>query len=1415
MKQNKIVAIFLAFIMIMGCLPQGVLANGQNPIRSIEKVTITHQNTNIIANESSITPSIQIDWKGPEDNDMPTTPGVNDQLQATHYDVVINDLSPSGGNKEVTNILASDFTLNAGLYSLKLEDYFSNYLKNGTLYSTQLKAKHRHTQEVNGVVTKVDSPSTGDPIPTAYFITDFDIKASGDSGLTFSWEYIPGVSYRLFYDKGRMNNISEIKGTVVDISAQQAKAHLNEDGTRVEWEIEEAVAGQIYSAYVLPVNIESAAVGFEDIQYNKTTPKIIHVTPNIKLEIEKLGESKLRLTWDINDSAWVLVGNSLYQTIIYQITDKGEEELGRIHNDNNGNIDVGYFECAMPTEEVTYRVDFILKNANTNTNEKAFSAGPKRYVPDELKEVPYQPNIPQIFPYKSGDIVSNEDLALQDKYKVKFDGSYDDLVLTNNNIDDFRAHTFHYNVLGNEASIQLVWDAPQIGTTGEVDYDLYYDIWVSESATTFTPNEKVVSNLQIKKGDPNSVIYKHDGLSVVGMKTVLEGLKTNKTYYIKMVSKRKFKDDDEAISLPTIKEVNIPKTGDVYEPPVIGKPPLQVDSVEEHAVKVKWAEKWYEIMAKEAQANLYTDPVEKLLATWGHSRVFLTGDSTLPIRFRDEAGTYGEPTDLYGATVEQKLRPYNTIIQQGNYVLRSVDMGSDTHYRVKVIKQTEVNAEKGNKTLEEWVMATDIQDVKNNWLDITDVLTDTTVEGVSGKLLNITHDYRSQELEANTAYVVLISAARKIDGDWKYSTVPSYILATTKTDHKSELETPKTPRLYNYTKQDVKDTEVTVRWIYNKNFDYELVYSRLDDPENAEKWEFTEEDKKTFVDGGEAYVTISGLLPETTYNFWIRATQKAELVTEGAPKVSDWSTPVTSTTLTISNPLPPSGLGLADYKSIQEAGKDFKPSGEEYLTVEWMRNASDLNNKDEKMTYEYVVEFADNPEFLDATVVTVSDSAAKMAEKTDKHDTVTVEFLSKNMVRFNGLRANMPYYIKVKTVLTYKNEDKEIVKESEYTSYVRLITNKSSGEYDGGDNENVVTYDKPIKETYTNGVWTYELQDVATITSSIINKSEYFYTITMKHYKNKNDAQVRRIKMPKMIMDTLINRGMALKVETNIGIYEIPATALKNYVKSYEAKDTLQIDFTRTSQADIASYGRSYPEVYTSGEKIEVTLLGKKKKTTVNKLDDYMRIKLKLDIVGSYNYSNFYTYQYNYSAGSWVKYNNIIETQDSSYLSFATVNTGLNAIYEKKTTTTSMASSYNMNTLASAYNIQGLGTTYVKNAYVGGSQYVQLLLGIQLKRAETNLSVSATSVDYQKARAAGIYRGNGGYVTKEQAIAGIIKIYEVKNGKLKPSNKQISGTSAAYSEAVRKAYAIGLIDEINPQQYVTYEELCDWLVQVL
>lgn len=1398
------VATFLIMVLVSAGVPSTTWANPQKPIQGIEKISVSHFQQKLAGGGIGQVPQVQVDWIEPKPNEVTEIPGLDQTLSETYYDITLRSLGGVGQQEKIKDLEKEKIDYNQGVYSLKLEEYFKEFIENGTLYEIKIDAKHKHDLPTSG--GKVDAEITEEKIPLGYFLTDFNLRGDAAKGLTLSWEYIPGMSYRLFHDKGNITDVKDMSSPGIFISSEEAKAHVDQTGKRVTWHIEEAIVGQNYSAYVLPAGLKGGEVGFQQIAYNKDTPKIIHITPNILLEAEKLGEDRLRLIWNIKQSPWVTVSNLLYQTKIYEINKKGEKrELGIIYNENNGNIDVGYFECAVPTAEVTYQVDFYLKNTETALIQHVFSAGPLKYTPDKLKQVPYKPIIPELFPYQEGDLISKEDLKFPYPYQVKFNGVYNDVPLSQLQLMAFRKNTFHYDIQGDTASIQLVWDAPQQGVTGEVDYDLSYNIWLTENVgDSFKDEDKIVSHLRIEKDQEKHLIYQQDGKTVVGMKATLEGLPTNKTYTLQMTAVRSYGDGDESVSLPVIRQITIPKKGEAYAPPMLGKPPLQLDKTTKESLTIKWAKAWYEIMATAEQGELYThDEIDRLLAIWGHSRVYLTGNKEIPIAFRDPKGIYGSPTDLYGSTIEEKLKPYEEILKQGNYLLRAMTVGEEVGYKVQVIKEKEVNEEKGNDPLEEWVMKITKDEIEDNWKDVTDLVQAATLEGVEAGSLELMEDKDRQLLSPNTSYVILIAPYREIEGKRIYSKAPSYVLATTATGHESEEVTPKTPTLYQDETKDIQDTQITVRWQYNLHFDYELVYSTGHNPDEGTFWTFTEKDQQTFMDGKEAVVTISGLLPETSYHFWLRAKTKGG-------KVSKWSNPLDCKTHPIAPPLPPSGLGLAAYESILEAGLDFKPKGMDYLTLEWMRIAKDLNNTSDYLTYNYIIEIGKSPDFAHSTVLIVGDEGVEIVQHLGTEE-ITPLFINKQLVQIKGLSPNTPYYFRINTQLTYENGDKKVTKYSQETLWVRLITGKTDTEYDGGYQGNPIIFEKPIKESYENGIWTYELQDIATLTNEILQADHAHYVIDMSYYQQQYDVKVRQLKIPCALIKTLIQQDMVLEIRTGIGLYNLPVQGLKEIVKPYQREELLQIKISRSDLEVPLMHQQELKRVYQRGEQLQLSIAQER----ITRVDSPMEISMKMPILSKWE--NYEIYHHQEAGASFKEMTVKRNSQQSAYLSFETFHTGFYGLYEKPIPSSSTGLGEAMQEIIRYYDIEGLGTIFFKDEAVGVEQYIKLILGIALKNPHINLKGSATYEEYRQAKQAGFYISSQRQVmTKEQALTGVIRLYEIQIGRqIKPSQVSLPKVSQPYRVAVAKAYAIGLIEDISPQQKITYEELCQWLTQLM
>ena len=1408
MKRRQRVAALLAVIMMLSYV--NVFADMQErlPVGGLDYVQVSHTSND---NGENILPSAQVSFTKVKNEHNPPVAGDNHTTE--FYDLLLTD---SLGEKAEGSISQAEANKTPGdKATIKLEDYLEdrNEFKNGRLYELKVQPGHNHVSDDGERWTKAPlNSATKDPVK--YFVTDLNtIAREKEDNIEVVWEYIPGATYKLVYIAKEANNKNEVDGVennVAGVGSNSVTLKANdmnvftEGGIRkVKFTIDDTIPGQKYSAYVIVTGISGTFIkdSWSNVGVNTTTPKIAHATRSIKLNITNIGKNRIELSWNVR--SWMT--SEIEMVKIWRKVE-GERNYTLIGTMNNADLtatDTGRFEHDEPKKTSLYYVEFFIKGeSNTiKTNEEP-------YVPYELREQPLKPQVPE--PFNSS--ISLEELSTtKNNYLVK----NDDVT-----VDKMKDNTFHTKSLS-PLQVQLVWDAPmKKNENGKTvpEHEMLYDIWVTESNEQLddTATKPILENFSIPEGQDDSLIKTQASKEVVGFKTLLtqyttntgsvRNLLSNKTYYIKIVAKRDY-SGTLVESQPTVVAITIDKNGDISKPPVLAKPPLRVQEggIEQNAITIEWLEKWYEIKAKDP-SKYSADDKEYFLAKMWNSVVYTGGIPHIKFKAGDNLTEHRLINENELKAVKSVTPNYGT-----DYEDREVNLGEDVKYEVKPILYDDVIAvlkeespevtTSGAIGIEKWIIENESDSI-DGWTTITPSDVNHN-DGLPWK------DYKVAGLKANTRYVILIRAYRTLeDGTKLMQTFPSFVIATTDSDFKEPEAKPMVPVL---NPNGVTDSSVSVWWQYNEDFNYEIVYSRLDDPEAAISWPVeisTVPGEDNYVsNGAKAQVTITGLMPETTYNVWIKAKQKVGI------EKSAWSNPVTQTTLSIEKPDVPRGLGPAAYQSILEIGQDFAPVTGDYITVEWLKDVEDVADVEATdkglKTYSYVLEFANNPEFLDAIVVNTSDAGEG-----------SYEVLAKNMVKFTGLDANKPYYVRVKTVLTFTDPEskREIVKESDFCATVRIMTKTSDGEYDGGDNDNIVIYPEAIVDSYTNGVWTKEIVDTAKIISQIQNSNNYFLSVTMENYKNKYDADIRRLKMPKNIVDALINQGMALKVITNVGIYEIPGKTLRFYSNQYSARDMVQFDFTKATTTNLSAIGRSYPETFVKGERFAVMFRGSNKNTVVQKLDDYMKVKLKLELVGQYNFANINTYMYSYNTNTWSKQNPVIETQTDSYFVYSTPYTGLHVLYERVTTTSSSNTTYIMNELKAAYDIRGLGEIYSKQDYVEGNQYIQLLMGIAQNKSSIDLTASVTNDLRNKARTSGIYISqSSGMVTKEQAIAGVVKLYELKQGyQVKPSKVTLTGVSSTYKDAVGKAYALGLIDEtINPSGKITYSELCDWIIQVI
>ena len=1316
-------------------------------------------------------------------------------------------------------------------------------LKPGQLYKYWVRPYHIHTIDEKPVPEYADL----DQCTPGYFFTEFHVDAQlkkdekGNKQIQIITQYIPNAIYEIYYARSRVNEIdTEKTSKLTEISSDKY-----EDGKgNVVYTLENPEMGTEYSFYIKLKSVGKGDIFKGDFDKvanttQKTTePEIAYVKVGTSVEVSSVGKDYIRFSSKFSDS---------YKTKIKYV------EIVELSDTNDRKVigEINKSQFHFSNEEKVYYMDFTYNRPDKTTNYLAifyYEDGTEpdgddipddilTYTPPDEDSVPMRPQVPEP---ANEEIVKNINKGTQSNYEQYF--LKDDVILKDKKLNTINIKDTFHGYKDEKLGIQFVWSGQLKKNEKIQDPNIDYDIWmfkdnVPDDYYDYTP---------LKLSSTREEIY-NDKEEVIGFKQKIEkyidgnnekDIVANSTYYIVIRSKNI--NYESKYSDATIVAITIDKDGEISQPSVLGKPPLRVqeENVTTDTIPIEWTKSWYELKAKDISQYSNLSATEQELAKQWNSGAYVNN---------------GTPALRWTGNSEDRVGPFDSNFAKEysnkGYSSRKVTLEDDIKYEVKaisydevlekVIKMGDMNKEnylvgnsqyattQGALRVENW-----INDYENKsqsdesfslgWQEVTPTQKGSDKDWWQTSLSSYTDmSGATKSLEANKRYIIMVRTYRIVNqgnGEERlYQQFPSYVIGMTKTDYTAPDVIPNAPILYP---NGVTDNSVSVWWLYNKDFEYEIRYSRLEDPESAEVWNFeisnNPDDKNYVANGTKATVTITGLSPETVYNVWIKA--------KGKGGESSWSNGVAQKTNTLDNPDAPGGLGLASSVSLLEVGKDMSASSSDYLVVEWLKIDADTNNKDENKSYGYTVEFADNEKFMDSVIVnTGEDKKDSNNQNTDSDATtenedkeqISTDIFAKNIVQFKGLTANKDYYVKVKTVLNYTdpNSNKVIIKESEFTAVVRLKTKTSNSEYDGGENPNVVEYETPVIETFKNDIWTYEMVDAAKITTQILNNKGYNYTVTLKNYKGKYDALTRRIKMPVKIMSALSNQGMNLQVVTNIGTYQIPAEALKSYLQQYAGADALQIDLTRKSSTDIATYIRPLPDNYVAGEELQILFRSEGKSTKVNTLNEPMTVKLNSEAPGNYNYENLFTYSYNYAKGDWDTYQYKVDTENNKLLTFTTSYPGLNALYSRSISDSSLNSTYVMNALSSNYNIMGLGDVYAQDSPVMGSQYVTLMLGVARKTQNINLVQGASEADYKAASSAGLYNGNGGNVTREQALAGVVKLYEVKHGdRIKASKMTFPGVSASYSEAVSKAYAAGLIDEMTaPKANVTYAELCDWI----
>ncbi|OON93253.1 MAG: hypothetical protein ATN31_06775 [Candidatus Epulonipiscioides saccharophilum] len=1432
MKHKRITAMMLAIVMITSFLPFNVLANIQLPPTDFY-ANIAHKKSG----ESTVIPDVMIGWTRPEiaANEDGDTSGQSPptDIVGSHdlsgYDLYSEDFMGFSPSREMP--IGADDT----------EQDISTLLESGVFYNLNLVARHLH---------RVTDDETGDSFDTIIesepanlkLITNFNTQVTGtDEGLEVKFEYIPGIEYLVGYTQGAAENIgdfpdnSTITVTQSDLGDNNIITDPNDGRKYVVYLISEGVSpGQMYSVYVMP-NLPEG-----DPLKEKTTigsdPKVVSAITSIPLRVFNVGNGKIRLEWNI--SASILENSySLTKTSIFaQVSGQNAQEIFTFQKDNGALI--GYYELYEPEVTTMYWLEFEFTNEDTNaTLSPSPTTGKVEYIPYDAVEKPASPQIPKPF---NDDIDLNAEIAKE--YLVKGD-------TTPYNVENFKKQTF---TMINDApvQIQLVWDAYEgkVDANGNktLDYELVYDIWVTERKEALDSSlvenglAPIERNVFIDPDDEDSLVTTPFG-DVVGFKKVIAEyydvseaklpLATNKTYYIQIVAKRQ--DAARfATSEPTIVAITIDKNGDIFYPPILLKPPILVkpDSITNNSADIIWREQWQELMYKGAAADedFYQEFPENIpLAKQWNSKVYLL-ETEPKVLFKAPLKVETLPINLITYEHLDMVRDYVGVnFYENNFTSREISLGSGIKYEMQTLPYEDVKNLQGDLELEDWIFMVAQEGGSADWeagweeLAVSEYIDETSL---------IWQEHKVVGLIANTAYITFIRAYRTLDDGTRLTqSYPSYIIYNTLANFVSEEEVPIVP---NLNLNEVTDHSIEVFFKFNHKFDYEMVYSRFDDPEGPESMPYedlnisSDPNSEFFVgDGENAFVEVLGLFPDTEYYIWIKAKQK-----EGDLE-SAWSSPVFAKTLEIQPPDIPVSVGPASELALVELGLDYLPITEDSIIVTWEKDENDKGESIEgsiATTYSYTVAFADNVEFISPTIVEITEENKNEGAAEDS----PVEILEKNMVKFNDLKPNRSYFVKVKTKIEIVDgeSDRTLSKESEYSDWVRIITKASKSEYTGEpDNEESFEQDYEQNLDLENGVWDYKIVNPEGIITTILNKDLSTFKVDMDLYEGFDNAKVRRLTIPVTLLNAMDSRNMDLEVETNDAIYTIKPRSVD--LGPLKSKEEVVFSFTKKTNYSLEDAKFRFPDIFELAEETNIYMI---KETgvpeTISGLNDNMDIKIKLHP----DSPNVKMKVYDIVNEDWlVMPSQRIVNNEGTYLEYQTNVLGINALYSTAKAAMARDLTHSMQEIGDKYSIKELGINYFGNTPVYAEQFTNLLLGMAYNKAEINLNNILTQDEITQINNSGLYDEEIleerklhlqedkelGKVTNEEAVSGLVSLYERKNGYIGPEvipEKTIEDATEKYERSLNKAINMQLInpEDFNPNEPVNYDTICDIMIML-
>jgi hypothetical protein len=1452
-QQQRGLSILLSFAILTSLWVIPLDANIQIPVASVNVENVFYiLGENVITGEPMITPTMTVGWRNPDVWAPAIDPA--DIHVPDFYDVEV---------KNVTLDKTSTIKVQRGSSSYNsrlVEVHEQANLETGSLYEIKVKPFHYHT-----VGDVIDLAPISGIAPRAFAITDPQVTFESDEdSITVVWDNIgiPEFRYRIVYALGDFssrpkqelldNKEGEINGLTLDSDKVTSFFDPISRRNKLSYTIQENIyPGQIYSVMVEPMVDNYSGV---PVTRNRNYPVINNISTSIKLDYSEESDT-LRLQWTIPASFKVGSSKNQYELVETRLVKYRDGQGQNIAILNGLAGAIGYYIVQKPLEETGYQLELTYKAVD---DESKPSITPKSnlltYAPTQVRVVPTKPVVPEFISEEILDELratnSSEDVRdlLAQTYLVPgstYAGNLNTLFDAN--------ITYHFDA--EDKAINFPWSAFRridIDRTSPTynqyitDLNTYYDIWVTDSYSSLSYATRFLSDQRFSSLDTNSLI-KTDAGTIVGFHMRLDGfynasngkmetIRPNKIYYIKVQAKKKI-GTETITSEPTVVTFYYSDSGASYVPPLITKPPLRIkdDATTSQSVTIAWKEKWWEVIDPNSTIG---DPFN----TWTN-QVWIGSDNTISTTPIDGVAPY----KIYESQneiirLQTKLNSMGTGI---TLISREIDLGKDPfgvsniYYKFLRIPYTDVT-----KIINEKKVTDPDYSFINYFDDLVKADKDRT-NPLSWKRINPTINpddikelvYKESGLLPNTSYLFIVYPYRLLyNNEELLAHFPTPIVVATEPEPIIINPDPIVPNMYV---TDYTERSVSLSWIYNTDFEYEIRYNTEDDVTKALPVPFTlpiNLNDPLYPKNGQYYEVIAkDLFPNTGYYFYIRAKQPQ------TNKISQWNNPVFATTRDLPTPLPPRGVGIPPDSRMKLYNFDAAVT-EDSIAISWLLDTNDTASLNDQSTvkvhYSYIIEMANNARFIGPTYV--------VSGKDDSVVPANAKILEKNLVQFNNLISNRQYYFRMKTRVTVigSGKDQYLVKESEfYTTPIRVITVASDKEYDSGrdpaleilPSENYeVTYNKDTQEL----VYRFRSNEIGAdgkadnrvdqrLISDLIKRNQYTYTVDVSNYENKPIVK-RKILIPYTILESFNSYKIELAVDANKLLLKIPYNALMSEAlrqkNQYGVAPQVEIVIE-----DVTGFRDklNMPTNALTSVSVPQALTVKVKSSKVSKNMVFSDVPMNIGLSTNNRYTIYGKAPVVYALDSKEDWSQVIGTYDQKAGAFmlSTKNIGAYGVFlmegssEIKSTNVRHWSEAYKNKVDSLYTVKGLTgfspdsaipeNTYINivHGIVSGDKVIDVLSFVGSEQLNA-LYYSGIKIDRTK---------DGKTIRREEAIAMMMRAFEIREnltlapdiGILKIVNADVK-TDAAFKNLVAKAATIGLVSDLNrlrPDDNLTYAEM--------